>query len=337
MLKLGVYKREQFFANPPETWLSYLYYRLSKSRVSLCLLEPGKWPAEAAVFERLMPLVRLSNGVYRTTFRRRFRNLDPVVNGVLAKRFSSSDTVVIQDWAASACLTSAEWAESLFPLFPRMQFEASDLILFLIAARDKQSGEVFVAEQDGRPVQYVRPPFVIRMDPAEPWLLFVNRIGYLWARSRWRKARRLWPLPNAWLEHPHCEDSLEREGYQVRKLSLIHPSALALARTDARFSISRHSIFERATAPCHVIRSMNILNRAYFSEQQLAQAARSVIQSLHSGGIWIVGRTTSEDPPVHDVTIFGKKTSGGLEAIEHIGSGSEIDSIALMADQGSNR
>jgi len=78
---------------------------------------------------------------------------------------------------------------------------------------------------------------------------------------------------------------------------------------------------------------MNILNRNYFPENQLAQGARSVVDSLQDGGIWILGRTTSEDPPVHDVTVFRKQSSGCVEAIERIGAGSEITAIALAVNR----
>jgi len=330
MLKLGVLKPERFYASPPHGWWPYLYYRLSRSRVSLRLLRlPGLQSAEeAALFERLTPHVRLSNGVYRTTFERRFRNLDAVVNGVLAQSFSSGDAIAIEDWAASACLTSCEWAESLLPLFPRMRFTASDLVLFLVEVEDPASGEIFAAEQAGRPLQYIRPPFVIRMEPPEPWAMPLNRLWYLRAQRSWRAASRLWPLPDSWLD-PRCEDPLEQHGYVLRKLPLVHPRALALARSGAPFAIRRHSVFEPAPALCHVIRSMNILNLAYFSEQQLAQAARSAIASLHPGGIWIVGRTIRENPPEHDVSLFRKRSAESVELIERIGAGSEIGSIVL--------
>ncbi|MBV8552214.1 MAG: hypothetical protein JOY54_13000 [Acidobacteriaceae bacterium] len=280
------------------------------------------------MFERLMPHVRLSNGVARTTFRNRFRNLDPLVNDVLSRNFSSREELVVEDWAASTCLTSYEWAESLFALFPRLRFTASDGMLYLIEVEDAVSGEVFVTEQDGRPLQYIRPPFAICMAPPESWTAPLNRVGYQWAKRRWRKVGEIGRAPDAWFDW-RCEEMLERNGRLLRKLPLIHPRALELARRDERFSIRRHSVFERAPAPCHVIRSMNILNRSYFSEHQLFDAARSVAESLHAGGIWIVGRTTCEDPPVHDVSVLRKLDSGLLQVVERTGAGSEIESIAL--------
>ncbi|MGA8029963.1 MAG: hypothetical protein WB992_22695, partial [Bryobacteraceae bacterium] len=76
---------------------------------------------------------------------------------------------------------------------------------------------------------------------------------------------------------------------------------------------------------------MNVLNRAYFSEEQLRRAARNAISHLQPGGIWIVGRTTSEDPPLHEVTIFRKQGSGAIEVVSRVGPGSEIEALALKA------
>src|SRR5690349_10719114 len=106
-------------------------YRLSRSRVSFRLLEMPEKPSkeDTEIFERLMPFIRLSGGTYRSTYRGRFQNLDPIVNALLAENFTSSTELHVEDSAASACLTSYEWVATLFPLFPRVRSVASDLLL----------------------------------------------------------------------------------------------------------------------------------------------------------------------------------------------------------------
>jgi hypothetical protein len=129
------------------------------------------------------------------------------------------------------------------------------------------------------------------------------------------------------------EAPLDRHDYRLRKLPLIHPHALVLTRTDPRFAIRRHSIFDPAPSQCHVIRSMNILNKAYFSDADITAAVRCAMASLHPGGLWIVGRTIREDPPIHDVSIFRKLLgSDAVEVIARIGAGSEIQSLVLATD-----
>ncbi len=90
MLKPGVWKRANFLAAPPSGTLARLLRRLSHTRVSLQLLAlpDNPSPEDVILFEKLMPHVRLSSGVYRTTYRQRFRALNPIVNHVLRQRFS---------------------------------------------------------------------------------------------------------------------------------------------------------------------------------------------------------------------------------------------------------
>ncbi|MBV9297027.1 MAG: hypothetical protein JO145_15755 [Acidobacteriaceae bacterium] len=280
-----------------------------------------------------MPHIRLSSGVYRSTFPRRFRDLDPVVNGVLAQTFPSSLQLLrVEDWAASTCLTSCEWAKTLFLVFPNSKFVASDILLFLVEIENLESGERFIFEPDGHPLQYVNPPFVIRMQPPEHRAVLLNRFLYLRAVRRWLRLADLRTVPASW-EDPLSRDPVHRNGYRMRKLPLIHPEALHLAQNDARFLIRRQSVFDTLDDPCHAIRSMNIFNRAYFSEEQLALGARAVISSLLPGGIWIAGRTIREDPAAHEVTIFRKTDSGILDIVERVGPGSEIEPVALAVSR----
>jgi hypothetical protein len=275
-----------------------------------------------------MPHIRLASGVYRTTFRGRFSSLDPFINRIIRDNISAGESFVVEDWAASACLTSLEWAESLYALFPHVTFSASDLELFLISV-ENPSGEFFVFERNGTLLQYIHAPFVIRMQPPEPWILPVNRLLYLQGKARSRKPLALWPLPEEWLNDFSNQNAMRRENFILRKLLLIHPQAARLAQRDSRFSIRCQSVFEKSAKPCHVIRSMNILNRAYFSEELLARGVQSIGASLEPGGLWIVGRTVSEDPPTHEVTVFRKEHNGSLQVLERIGPGSEIEPFAL--------
>jgi hypothetical protein len=117
----------------------------------------------------------------------------------------------------------------------------------------------------------------------------------------------------------------------LRKLPLIHPEALQLSRNYRGFTVRQHSIFDNPLGCCHVLRAMNILNRAYFAEELLAKACRNALDGLFQGGICIIGRTVREDAPEHHATIFRKGSSGQFEVLQRIGSGSEIESIALAS------
>jgi hypothetical protein len=203
----------------------------------------------------------------------------------------------------------------------------------LVDVEDTRSGEVFITEESGRPLQYLRNSLVIQMEPAETWAAPISRFWYMRAKQRSQALNDLWPLPAEWLELTE-RGSLNRGNYRLSKLPLIHPKAVDLASNDQRFSVRRHSAFEALRCPVHVIRTMNILNRAYFSEDQLARAARAVVSSLRPGGIWIVGRTTQDNPPVHEVSVFRKMNAGGIKVVERVGPGSEIEGLALQTMSG---
>src|SRR3954454_21016775 len=199
MLKPGVWKRGTFLAAPPSGAIARLLRRFSQSRVSLHLLAIPNNPSseDVELFEKLMPHVRLSSGVYRTTYRQRFRTLNPVVNSLLRQNFAASRKLRVEDWAESDCLTSAEWAAELFPLFPHLEFAASDLLLYLLEAK-KQSGDTrFILEPDGTPLQHVRPPFVLRLTHPEPKLFLFNWLLARRARRAWNRVRPSLKFPSS--------------------------------------------------------------------------------------------------------------------------------------------
>src|SRR3954463_6917660 len=236
MFKPGVWTRARFIAAAPSGAVGRLFYSLAHTRVSLHLLAIPDPPTseDVALFEKLMPHVRLSSGVYRTTYRQRFRTLNPPVNNLLRQSFSPSEPLRVEDWAASDCLTSAEWAAELFPLFPDLEFAASDLLLFLLQAKKKKGQELFIVEPNGTPLQYVRPPFVVRLSEPEPKLFLLNWLLAGRARRAWDRVRpSVKPASPSSLLGGASEAA---NGFEIRKIPLVHPEALRLAKEDSRFS-----------------------------------------------------------------------------------------------------
>jgi hypothetical protein len=317
VFKLGVYRLDQF-----EKAGSIL----AKNRVSFHLLREAPSQDQSRLFECVMPQIRLSNGVYRTTSRARFAGFDKFVNAALARQFVSSRELDVHDWAASDCVASAEWAISLQSSFPNAQVTASDLTLFLLEAA-LAGGETFIFETNGELLQYVRPPFVIRYNPPEHRLMLVNRFLASRGRRKFLRARERWSIPEQWLTGDSF-DTLDLAPFVIAKIPLIHPDALR--QKSDRFAIIRHSAFESLEQPCDVIRTMNIFNLKYFPDATLMEGSEAVRRSLVPGGIWIVGRTVSENPPVHHATIF-IKDAGAFRVLERYGKGSEIEPLILAS------
>jgi hypothetical protein len=316
VFKLGVYRLDQLQESQS------IRARLSRNRTSFHLLREAASADQVRLFESVMPQICLSNGVYRTTSRARFEAFDQFVNALLGKYFEASRALDVHDWAASDCVASSEWADALWQSFPKAHVTASDLTLFLLEAV-RPNGEIFVWEASGEPLQYVRPPFVVRLNPAEYKLMVVNRMLASHARNKFGSLLRSWNIPSQWLNDEDAAP-LDRPPFVLRKIPVIHPEALGLR--SKRFAIIRHSAFEALERPCDVIRTMNILNLKYFSVEKLGEGIEAVRRSLVPGGIWIVGRTFQENPPQHDASVY-IKDGDGFRLLERYGKGSEVESL----------
>ena len=311
MMGLGIYTREQYNRLGAER-------RFAGPEVAYNLLRVGDNPSEEdiRVFEDVSVTLRTSNGTYRTTFRNRFEDVDIACLRLMSQSFTANTAIRIEDRAVSHGLTSCEWAKRLLPVFPSATIEASDLMLQLLELSGKQ-GETFITELDGTPLQYIRPPFVVSVLHEESWRNPLRRLIAVHGKKRFSRLR----LPKGWTEQPQAS------GYQVLPIPYIHPEATALARTDARFRFCRRSVFERTHLACHVIRTMNIFNRSYFSTERLAEGYRAIFDSLQPGGIWIVGRTLEEDLSNH--ATFLRRREHDWEVLDRVGGGWEMEEMAL--------
>src|ERR1017187_10065780 len=123
MLRFGICTREAYLRAGERR-------RFSGSRVAYNLLEVGDHPTEdqIRVFEDISFTLRISNGTLRTTFRHRFRDVDEAALRWMKRFYPADAELRVQDRAASNGLTSWEWAEPLFLVFPRAEFEASDVL-----------------------------------------------------------------------------------------------------------------------------------------------------------------------------------------------------------------
>ncbi len=88
-------------------------------------------------------------------------------------------------------------------------------------------------------------------------------------------------------------------------------------------------MFDATFASCDVLRTMNILNTAYFSAEQLCGAALAAFETLCLNGLWIVGRTKEEDSSNH-ATYFARREHG-WEILGRFGTGSEIEEFAFRS------
>jgi len=331
VLKLGVHRADQF---PQQGVAAVAWLRRNRFAYHLLRTSIPPSPREIQFFEEITRHLELSSGVYRTTLSGRLQELDQFVQPLLEARFEREKPLAVADWAASNCITSAEWFQALSGVYPQLHFTASDLNLFLIEV-ELPGGASYILEADGKPLQYVHPPFVIPLSRPEPARLPINR----WLRARaLNKLARLRAAGHfsAFAERSrNGAEHWEQPPLAFRKISLVHPHAETLRRSSAAFRVEHHSIFEPAAEPFHVIRTMNILNRVYFNDQQLGESSRCVWQSLRPAGMWIVGRTMADDPcdvgirvPVSHASVL-EKTASGFRVLDRQNQPSEIEDLAV--------
>ena len=314
---LGIYTAEQYNKLGERR-------RFLGARVAYNLLDVGRNPGPEAVrvFEDVCITLRTSNGTFRTSFRHRFRDVDAKA-GELIRALGLEGAFRVEDRAVSHGLTSVEWAERLFAEYPAVTFEASDLLLYLLEL-SLPNGEVYMTDREGRPLQWIKPPFVVSAGHSESWRNPLLRAVSNRAKRRFGRLG----LPANW------QEGSQRGDFSVRRISCVHPEAVQLAETNDRFTFGMRSIFERSRTKCQVLRTMNILNRAYFSEAELRDGINAVFESLTPGGLWVVGRTLETDLSNH--TSFLRRDENGWTVLDRIGSGSEIEELALKRVSATN-
>lgn len=310
MLRFGIWTQDQFIKARERR-------RLSASRVAYTLLNIGENPTKEQIrsFDDINFTLRTSNGTCRTTFRNRLRDVDTATMGILEQLYPLDIELLVEDRAASHGLTSLELARKVFQAFPNSRFEASDRLLSLVQLT-LATGEKYILEPEGQPLQYIRPPFVVGLSEKESFLLPVNRLIAALARLRLRQL-----LPDS-----DRIESLRGDRCQITQINCVHPEALTFSIANPRFQLRARSVFDITPNAVHVLRTMNILNRDYFSDSQLREGSGAAFRSLKLGGVWIVGRTLESDFSNH--VTFLQKLENGWGILSRIGDGSEMEEYA---------
>jgi hypothetical protein len=108
-------------------------------------------------------------------------------------------------------------------------------------------------------------------------------------------------------------------------VSLVQPRLRELASRDARVHLRPHDIFQPWDGPAPtVIKAANLLNRAYFSEDQIRTAVRNFWRALALDGLLLV----IDNRDVEKASLFAR-TEAGFRSVNAINGGTEIESLVL--------
>jgi hypothetical protein len=244
---------------------------------------------------RLFSRVRLPTGVLKTTEPQRLDDVNQLVLPLLP----SDGMLELMDVAASTGITSLDWSEEL---------TAAGIEHHLVC------GDSHI-EAEWLPLPGVGD---VLLDCDRQELLFLELFGRAVDQSGGSKksalavrAMRVIVWVGRHLRLP------------FRRVDLVSPTV----RACSTVSVIQDDIFVRRPelhARFHALRAANILNRAYFDDEQLRAGIASLRERLRPGGLLILCRT-HDDGTNHGSIV--QATDEGWIVAARIGEGSEIENL----------
>lgn len=316
MLKLGVCDEADLDLRKLSTFLGRKKFVAATLYRDLCASER---PDRDELLERILFRFATPNATLKRTQSARFEAFDAAFLERFQAGIEPGRPYAVHDAGVSDGRTAVDFFRRLaaIPGF-ELRFVATDYAPAVTAVEDERSRLALVLDPlSGELLQLIWPPFVFNLRKGESPLLFpVNHFV-----RRWLLARRVPAL--------RARFRAGGGGLRVSTIRLLHPSVLALEAQDPRFRFERYDLLAPAPRQYDVVRAMNVLNRAYFPEADLARAVGHVADSLVVGGWFAVGANQDRGSTV-DGALY-RRVAHGFERVFRSGAGSEIDSIVLAA------
>lgn len=268
-------------------------------------------PTETAVQEERERIffgsIRLKNGTYKYTFSHRFDDLNRLVNGLLPQR-----PLRIMDVAVSSGISTLEWMDSLDQLGIEHIMVGGDSTMngFLISiGRDSH----VLTDATGYPLQFELSGHAVPNPPGKRNLLryFLHLAILRWAVNFQLSSDKVAAGGQSWMS--------------CKQVTLLNPRI----RMRKNFVPAQDDITvdKLSRQRFDVVRATNILNWAYFDAPTLSAILINLRARLVSGGLLVVGRTHADNE--NHATIFRLEDSGSFCVLARLGSGSEIEGLAL--------
>lgn len=219
------------------------------------------------------------------------------LSNLLIKEKLSDQIPTILDIGASDGVTSLD----LIKKIPFNKFYVTDLNLHIYFTRCHN--KVFFYNESNECILAVSEKFVYYLCESPSLWIFRVIFGYL--KSQY--------------------NSVATSDNRFNKVDLIHPELIKLANKDARVIIKRFNIFDKwnDSVP-DLVKVANVLNRVYFSDEQIKLAVNNIFSLLNIGGrVLIIDNRDDEK-----ATLF-KKTWDSFKVEETINGGTEISSLVL--------
>jgi hypothetical protein len=254
---------------------------------------PGSVDAQEnrAAFSRAVSVLA-SGSTWKTTGPRRHRLTDRLI-----LRACEDGAPVIIDIGVSDGITSLELIEALGRRFTR--FYATDVSF--TGRYIERAGRTHFYDGDGRCIL-----------AATPRLVVFSALGDALFPFGWLAGRLLSSCP-------------EYDAGVAREVSLVNPALRRAASADPRVVIRGHDMFDPwAAEPAQIIKIANVLNRDYFSIDDIRRVIQNLKDALGPGGkLFLTDNRTRER-----VSIFAR-TGDGLTLCERVNGGSDITNLVI--------
>ncbi|TCN31443.1 ATP-binding protein [Sinorhizobium americanum] len=258
---------------------------------------------ESAFFAKL----KMRNGTFKLTQPSRFQELEVAVRPHVEERAGSLREVL--DVGVSTGLTTVELAKFLGDCGSAASITATDLFIEAHIVELFPGFRVF-CDPEGWPLQYDLRGVAIR-----PW---IRRLDYVTLAfiplmlGRSMLKARLRSRISAGVSRP------------VRMITRSLPSNGAIVFVENDIMCRSERFIRRFD----MIRAANILNKGYFSPDQIVIAIGNIHAYLRGpGALLIVGRTNRAGE--NAATLFELNRDGSFTALERVGGGSEIERLVL--------
>lgn len=296
MIKTGIYTLEE--ARDPAAQRGF-FGGIRKISITLyadaCRVADDEKTAERILFQ-----FADGRNVFKRTYARRFPEFDQAAARIIRENFAT-DALSVHDAAVSDGRTAVDFHGTLSPLFSHLSYVASDYNPSLKIVRQGKTAVTF--GEDGQVLEICRPPFVFNKVKESVLYYPLNAV-----------ARAGLKVMAASSVKAYRQGKIKGE-----KVMLFSPQALKLAQKDPRFTLAQHDILTPFPDRYDVIRAMNILDPAYFADDELRVAGAHVHKGLKEGGLFIAGSNHNPDSPVNG-TVY-RRTATGFEEVWRSGEG----------------
>ncbi len=271
-----------------------------------------------------------ANGTYKTTYHRRFDDL----NGLVLSHLPPKRPLQIMDVAVSSGISTAEWTTQLREAGVAHHMVAGDLVVRAFLIEVSRFFRVLV-DRDARLLQvdvngsgiFVPALVHVRTHPGRLWALFRDLpmlvAGFAIAAAAGSAIRSSSSRPGKTL------------GMQYRPLDLVSSALSSLPDVQI---VEDDILAGTPTETVDVLRAANILNQTYFDQRTLEKMVKNLRRRLRPGGLMIVCRTDyygrfddsrTDYGGTNNASLFRLNTDGKFEVQARLNAGSEIENLVL--------